>query len=1076
MARHDAKRTGLAPGSSDAANPVPYWRAYLGGVLGPGQVLMADVNGDGRDDFLVAAGGGVLARMQDDQTLWQSSPRSIVAIADVADVNGDSISDVIAYSGDHVYVLSSATGAIEWAEPDGEMGTIGAVRVGDLDGDGKPDVLIQECGCCGVNSGRTGYAYSFGQGFSAPKVLLTMPFVYCGGNRALSLFDADGKPPLEILAADYSHFAVIRGSDGATLAATGTVGTWTSVHECYPANIDGVPGDEVVCIENSSEPPATNQRRATVLHYDYTTQPPALNVLWSKTIAPDTGGDARWLDPVADLDGDGTYEVVVSVKDPTNGWQTQILDAGTGALLAAIPNQTIDGIAPMEDPAKRVILTDSAGTVTGWTFSRAASPPVAQQWALVGVTLLDYAAFAQIPLRFDATTLVSTDLNGDGLADVLASTSTSNVTGYSAAGGKAKAIAALALPTDVDEQYTFVTPTPNSPIALARSDGVLNLLAPNLQPASGSSGQISVHFGGYYASGGWRELAHAPRLAPFPHGAGDAVIVDDSRSALLRLNASVASWASPPARVWEVPHTFGPEILANLDGNDPAIACLSTAVPATVPPTYRVRVVRSDGSVKWDVPLPGTPLADLAPGTFNSDGVPDVSVQLGDSVDTNLVTVALSGATGGPLWTTAPFFPGAGGLQSVGMSVSDWNGDGTDDIFFQGTGTRVLSGATGSQLAQGGPNDAYRLPLLFDTNGDGTDEAVLHAGFSPVQLYSHDLQTALWLSTDDDRPYPYGSIAQCPGTTTSTLLVEGSWKNPARLKFTILNGTSLGSFSTVVLAGGKLYSSEQAARTAGAFLGQLTAANVDSNLTGQGRPTAVVGSSDGWLYGVNPCTGTLDFSVPFGVEVGEAVFGDTDGDGRDEILVTAADGYLYDLKNNAINKPAYVWDTDPDHGITNHDVDDIETTDKLSATWAPVAGATGYAVEVVTADGTLISTPAWQNVGSATSTSVMGLPLANDMKYFFAVRALSTSGPSVDAMSNGVTVHFPADAGTPPGVDASTGDAGINEDAGTENGDLPSGGGCACETSADPAGSPWIAIFLVPLTIFARRSHRPGRA
>ena len=73
--------------------------------------------------------------------------------------------------------------------------------------------------------------------------------------------------------------------------------------------------------------------------------------------------------------------------------------------------------------------------------------------------------------------------------------------------------------------------------------------------------------------------------------------------------------------------------------------------------------------------------------------------------------------------------------------------------------------------------------------------------------------------------------------------------------------------------------------------------NVHQNLTGAGGPSAVVGGSDGWLYAVDPCAGTLTFTYDFGAPVGEPVFGDTDGDGLDEIVVSVADGYLYALRN-----------------------------------------------------------------------------------------------------------------------------------------------------------------------------------
>ena len=72
----------------------------------------------------------------------------------------------------------------------------------------------------------------------------------------------------------------------------------------------------------------------------------------------------------------------------------------------------------------------------------------------------------------------------------------------------------------------------------------------------------------------------------------------------------------------------------------------------------------------------------------------------------------------------------------------------------------------------------------------------------------------------------------------------------------------------LVLAGGRVFANEADAIAAGVRLGQLTSVNVHADLTGAGHPTAVVGSSDGWLYGVDLCARTKDFAVAFPAPVG----------------------------------------------------------------------------------------------------------------------------------------------------------------------------------------------------------------
>src|SRR5690606_2360306 len=104
--------------------------------------------------------------------------------------------------------------------------------------------------------------------------------------------------------------------------------------QCRGVDVDGEPGDEIFCVLNQSAAPGLGQRRAFLLKYS-ATPAPGLGVKWSLALAPDAGGDAAATNPVLDLDGDGALEVVVSGRAATGEWTTHILDASTGAQLAA---------------------------------------------------------------------------------------------------------------------------------------------------------------------------------------------------------------------------------------------------------------------------------------------------------------------------------------------------------------------------------------------------------------------------------------------------------------------------------------------------------------------------------------------------------------------------------------------------------------------------------------------------------------------------------------------------------------------------------------------------------------------
>jgi hypothetical protein len=226
---------------------------------------------------------------------------------------------------------------------------------------------------------------------------------------------------------------------------------------------------------------------------------------------------------------------------------------------------------------------------------------------------------------------------------------------------------------------------------------------------------------------------------------------------------------------------------------------------------------------------------------------------------------------------------------------------------------------------------------------------------------------------------------------------------------------------------------------------------VHQDLTGAGRPSVVVGSTDGFLYAVDPCARTVDFVHGFGAAVGEAVFGDSDGDGRDEILVTVADGYLYALRTFAIAAPESALDTDP-FSDDPADLADVETRSTLEATWTAVTGATGYEVAVVDSQGAYVTSPPWQAAGSETTLQMLGLPLISNEVYRVSVRAIGANGDrSTDTVSDGVRVRF-----------AAGGDAG---------GDPPPGGGCCRAGGGDAVGA-GLAGCLVLLVGMLRRRRR----
>jgi hypothetical protein len=261
------------PGSFQPALVLP-----LGAAVTPLDVAVGDLNGDGKPDIAVAASGasgGVLILLQDPTSpLLFAAPVALPVTGDalavtVADLDGNGLADLAVATSANGVSVRYQTAPSTWSSavdfPTGIHPV--AVKAADLNGDGKLDLLTANYGAA-TSPGTQGLSILFqttGGAFAAP-------IHYATGYRSTALaigdLNGDGKPDVVVANAglpgdpgSVSVFLQDATSAGTLLAPTSYTGAWGPMGVAL-GDIDGdgrpdlvtADGDIVVRLNNPSAP------------------------------------------------------------------------------------------------------------------------------------------------------------------------------------------------------------------------------------------------------------------------------------------------------------------------------------------------------------------------------------------------------------------------------------------------------------------------------------------------------------------------------------------------------------------------------------------------------------------------------------------------------------------------------------------------------------------------------------------------------------------------------------------------------------------------------------------------------
>lgn len=299
-------------------------------------VAIGDIDGDGRNDIVTANLAGpsisVLRNTTTPGTITGSSFAPKVDIATSAGVNSVKIRDIdgdtkpeviVGYTGGGISVfrnLSTPGGFVAGslaAKVDFATTALSGISIGDMDGDGKPDIAAS----------TTGTAITLFKNASTPGTINGSSFaagvnltVLSGPYGSFADVDGDGKIDLVVSSRADNSLAVWRNTSTSSIsfAASGTVITGNGPGISLAADLDNDGKPDFVTVNNT----VTTTNRISVIHNNILAAEPSQQPsTLSFTDVTTSGMTVIFNSPAAGADG---YLIVMSngvapIFDPTDG-------------------------------------------------------------------------------------------------------------------------------------------------------------------------------------------------------------------------------------------------------------------------------------------------------------------------------------------------------------------------------------------------------------------------------------------------------------------------------------------------------------------------------------------------------------------------------------------------------------------------------------------------------------------------------------------------------------------------------------------------------------------------------------
>lgn len=337
--RRDAGNTGVSPLTGElTAAPEIRWSIPVGSA--PVNPYWFDLDRDDTVEGLVNHRGTLSAYKLNGELLWKQGLEN-TSVFGLHDLDDDGKDELIVAAGvpPLVHLLDAQTGEIRYRCPELPLSPVSSVRVAKL----NPDLRGLQAVVWSPQH-EVGYCLSFAKGIETAQVEWHFDWKHRFFHPTTAIADMNGDGLLDLVVVTYSHAFVFDGRSGTKLMEV----EWNAGRNygslvVRDLDADGYP-DVVVLAGQLRE-------HISVLHNE---GGKLLKLLWDKFYEQNYPEDFVTLRTltraVGDFDNDGKTEIAYSVWDERidRHWRTLIVDAVTGTQLAELQDAYLVGIADIE--------------------------------------------------------------------------------------------------------------------------------------------------------------------------------------------------------------------------------------------------------------------------------------------------------------------------------------------------------------------------------------------------------------------------------------------------------------------------------------------------------------------------------------------------------------------------------------------------------------------------------------------------------------------------------------------------------------------------------------------------------